>query len=68
MKKDSEFYFFMESGAELAEDLSDGAWWAFLEDHVKFWNKDHGTNYDPTDMVHRFLELRNDRVEGEPTE
>lgn len=37
------------------DQASDGAWWAMLEDSVRMYNDEYGTNLDPTDTVHRYI-------------
>lgn len=43
--------------AERAES-GDGAWWAYLEDTVRHYNDEQGTNYDPCDTVQRWIQQR----------
>ncbi len=40
-------------------EASDGAWWAKLEDAVKFWNEDHNTSYDPHETVQVYIQVIN---------
>jgi hypothetical protein len=42
------------------EDAPDGAWWAKLEDGVRFYNEQHHTNHDPFDTVHRYIAQKAD--------
>jgi hypothetical protein len=40
------------------DDLPDGAWWQVLEDTVDFFNDANGTNYEPNEMVHQWVQSR----------
>lgn len=55
-KLPEELYWELVAADEDSDDMSDGAWWAMLEDHVKWYNKEHGTKLDECDTVHLFLE------------
>lgn len=37
------------------DDAPDGAWWAKLEDGVRFYNEQHHTNHDPFETVHAYI-------------
>ncbi len=40
------------------DSLPDGAWWAKLEDGVKFWNEDEDNDFDPHETVSNYIEWR----------
>ena len=40
------------------DELSDGAWWACLEEGVSAYNEVEGTDVDPNDGVHAYLARR----------
>lgn len=40
------------------DDLPDGAWWQVLEDTVTFCNEELKTNFDSNDVVHYWLNER----------
>jgi len=54
-KLPEDLYWEMAAVDEFSNDVSDGAWWAMLENTVTFWNKDHGTTLDEHETVHAFL-------------
>lgn len=37
-------------------ESGDGAWWAYLEDTVRHYNEEMGTNFDPCDTVQRWID------------
>jgi hypothetical protein len=37
------------------DELPDGAWWSVLEEAVVDYNEEYGTDYDPFDAVHAYL-------------
>lgn len=53
-------FYAMNAAAETAEDFPDGAWQAYLEDTVKHWNEQHGTDYDPFDTWQEWMQWRNE--------
>lgn len=42
------------------DDLPDGAWWAVLEEAVVNYNAEYGTDHDPNDAVHAYLQVKTD--------
>lgn len=42
------------------DDAPDGAWWAKLEDGVRFYNEQHHTNHDPHETVLAYAEQCSD--------
>ena len=52
----TELYYFVDAMND--DDLPDGAWWAMLEEGVRNYNSEYGTNYDPHEAVHRYLQAR----------
>ena len=55
-KLPEELYWELVAANEFGNDMSDGAWWAMLENHVTWYNQEHGTKLDENDMVHLYLE------------
>jgi hypothetical protein len=51
----------MNAADGAAGDEPDGAWQAILEDVVTFWNNEHGTDYDPHDTFHEWLNWNEER-------
>ncbi len=51
-----ELFYTILAADEDANDAPDGAWWAMLEDTVKFWNRDRGTSLDEHETVHQYLQ------------
>lgn len=37
---------------------SQGCWWVIMEDHIRKFNLDNGTAFDPTDSILDYLEQR----------
>jgi len=59
-----ELFWFIDAHDD--DDLSDGAWWAVLEDAVRYWNKEHGTELDENDTVHEYLRLQERKQKSLP--
>jgi hypothetical protein len=48
------------------DDAPDGAWQAILEDAVETFNEANGTNYDPNDAFHDYIENSGNYTTGRP--
>jgi hypothetical protein len=46
------------------DDAPDGAWWAKLEDGVRFYNTEHDTNHDPHETVLAYVQQCEDNDIG----
>jgi hypothetical protein len=64
-KLPEELYWELCAVDEECNDMSDGAWWAMLEDHVKFYNREHKARLDENDTVHLFLERQEQERKAE---
>ena len=62
MKDD--LFWLIEAHNEGLENVTDGVWWAILEDAVAYYNDENGTNYDENETVHQYLRERDNRING----
>lgn len=57
-KQKQELMAVLDTANEHAQDFSDGAWFAFLEESAEYWLQENHLNWDANGMVHEWIESR----------